>query len=412
MWGTLCRSYWGFLFTLLLVLPGCQAQSGGVPIWGQNQGDSRKSGVTPAAIEFSLEKGLFPIPRASFAVDTNIREVRIDAAGVAIMYTFSDLCVVYYPESSNVSLCNFQGDNAAFGNDGSLYTLDTLGLRRYVNGQQEWISLGIQYDRISLLSQDNSVFLIGINVTVVSSAGVVTQEFNTHLSNPFFALSPDESVIYLQYNIGQVQAVQRASGLVLWSQSFDTPIESVKVTESGMVILDTLVSVNFLNPADGTILQTFDSADGVNTLSVFPNLLILNRDRAIVAYNLTPPYSELYRFEGTYDFVSPASGAEGIFFIGNGYNLEAHLITDGTLIWEYRFDFTISTLHSSGNNSLYLTCTNRFYHLTVSSNEPQEPEAFPLWFLAWILPLVALVILFIYYVYRQNSKRHVYEEIN
>lgn len=253
------------------------------------------------------------------------------------------------------------------------------------------------------------MFTSGLSgIIVTSSDQSFVNQFENAGEQPKMALSLAEDIIIYQTDLQSVEARVVVTGELLWQREFSSPIESIQALKS-LVLIDTLYHLDMVQIQDGEIVQTLEAEEGINSLILYEDRMIVNRDRTVIAYTFAPTFSEVFRLEGFFDFLTHACGADDLFFLTLENELRAFSPKDGAHIWSYRFD-EAPTKVVLGNGTIFVASTSRFHHLSMISTPPAK-DPFPLWFLGWIIPLVLLVILFIVFAYRWNASRGGYEVI-
>lgn len=264
---------------------------------------------------------------------------------------------------------------------------------------------------VSAVDSQNRVYTVGNQfVSVFGNNQSLVAQFPTSADQPKLALSMDETVIYFQADPFTVEAREIVSGTFLWNRTFLSLVESIQVFPLG-IIVDTLIQLDLIN-GSGVTLASFNATEGINSLVLYDDRVVLNKDKTVAAYTYDgTSFRELFKLTGEFDYMAQAAGAGDLFFIASGTDLRAFSVKDGTEAWSFQLESSATKL-LLGNGTIFVTSLNSFIHISLNSEVPQDNEdPFPLWFLGWIIPLILLFFLFIFFAYRWNSSRKGYEVI-
>jgi len=274
---------------------------------------------------------------------------------------------------------------------------------------QVWGYTNTGIARVVTVDSRNWAYTVGNQfITIIADNMTFINQFPISADVPKLALSLNEQIIYFQVDPFTVEARVITTGEFLWNKTFNTLIESIQVFPLGIVV-DTLIQLDLLD-ANANVLGSFTATEGINSLLLYPDRVILNLDKTVAAYTYDGTFRQLYQLTGEFDYMCQAAGSSDLFFITSDTTLRAFSIQDGTEAWSFELQNPTSKI-ALGRNSIYLTSLSTFQHIALSSQQQEGDDPFPLWFLGWIIPLILLFVLFVFFAYRWNKNRRGYDVI-
>ena len=217
--------------------------------------------------------------------------------------------------------------------------------------------------------QDGIVHRVLNGVAVWSAARVNSEVFSP-------ALSPDESVLYVSFDINRLVAYNTSSGAVLWVVERPGGFQSPPTVGFGLVFASASAVMYALNASTGAAVWSFNTDMWIRDLALGPDgtLYVSSRDSYIYALRWDTGAQKWKVFVPNKDLPCPlALGSDGTLYVGTGVGLTAIATTPtgggaGTILWNYRGERVSSSVISAG--ILYATVDNGDVLALVDASSP------------------------------------------
>jgi hypothetical protein len=396
------------LSLLLLQLLACESlgqdnSNIGDAWWGQEGQNSQKSRVSLSST-FLDDNSMMHSPFTTFSqsVGSTVQQMVIDETGDVLLFTQENGCLQFSASSAVITQCPFEGQSLVLGSQGLVFTAKPGVLTRYTYGALDLVVNNKNVTRVVAIDSFNRIFTTGGSVTVLDTNLNVTTSFETATEQAQLALSLAEDVIYFQTSSEEMEARHILTGDLLWSHVFTNPIESIQVTSFGIVV-GTRGHLDLLEAISGESVAPLGSLEYINSQVLYEDRIVFTRDNSLSAITFDPAFRVVFTIEGQFTDQSFGCGASDLFVVSTGPELQAFSRKDGDSLWTYTLDEAPAVM-VVGNATLFtVSASGVFVQIRMTPLAVQP--SFPLWFLGWILPLIALFLLFIFFVHRWNSRK-------
>jgi outer membrane protein assembly factor BamB len=222
--------------------------------------------------------------------------------------------------------------------------------------------------------QDGIVHRVLNGVAVWSAARV-----NSDVFSP--ALSPDESILYVSFDISALVAYNTSSGAVLWMVERPGGFQSPPTVGFGLVFASAREVMYALNASTGAAVWSFNTDMWICDLALGPDgtLYVSSRDSYVYALRWDTGTQKWKVLVPNKDLSCPlALGSDGTLYVGTGVGVTAIATTPtggggggssaGTILWNYRGERVTSSVVSAG--ILYATVDNGDVLALVDASSP------------------------------------------
>jgi outer membrane protein assembly factor BamB len=229
--------------------------------------------------------------------------------------------------------------------------------------------------------QDGVVHRVFNGVAVWSAARV-----NSDVFSP--ALSPDESVLYVSYDISALVAYNASSGAVLWMVERPGGFQSPPTVGFGLVFASAREVVYALNASTGAAVWSFNTDMWIRDLALGPDgtLYVSSRDSHVYALRWDTGALKWKLLVPSKDLPCPlALGSDGTLYVGTGVGVTAIATSPtagggggggaGTILWSYRGERVTSTVVSAG--TVYATVDSGDVLALVDASSPSPTPSLP-----------------------------------
>jgi outer membrane protein assembly factor BamB len=264
------------------------------------------------------------------------------------------------------------------GEDGTVHAFDAA------SGAPRWtFDTSLAIDASPVIASDGSLYIGGqdgivhrvLNGVAVWSAARV----NSDVFSP--ALSPDESILYVSYDISALVAYNTSSGAVLWMEERPGGFQSPPAVGFGLVFASAREVMYALNASTGAAVWSFNTDMWIRDLALGPDgtVYVSSRDSYVYALRWDTGTQKWKVFVPNKDLPCPlALGSDGTLYVGTGVGVTAIATTPtggggggssaGTILWNYRGERVTSSVVSEG--VLYVTVDNGDVLALVDASSP------------------------------------------
>jgi len=234
--------------------------------------------------------------------------------------------------------------------------------------------------------QDGIVHRVLNGVAVWSAARISTDVFSP-------ALSPDESVLYVAYDINVLVALNASSGARIWMAERPGGFQSPPTVGFGLVFASALDTMYALNASTGAAVWSFKTDMWIRDLALGPDgtLYVSSRDSYIYALRWDTGALKWKVFVPNKNLPCPlALGSDGTLYVGTGVGVTAIATTPtgggggggsssssrsaGTILWNYRGERVTASVVSAG--VLYATVDSGDVLALVDASSPSPTPSF------------------------------------
>ena len=219
--------------------------------------------------------------------------------------------------------------------------------------------------------QDGIVHRVLNGVAVWSAARV-----NSDVFSP--ALSLDESILYVSYDISVLVAYNASSGAVLWRVERPGGFQSPPTVGRGLVFASAREVMYALNASTGAAVWSFNTDMWIRDLALGPDgtLYVSSRDSYVYALRWDTGIQKWKVFVPYKDVPCPlALGSDGTLYVGTGVGVTAIATNPtgggssaGTLLWSYRGERVTSSVVAAG--IVYVTVDSGDVLALVDASSP------------------------------------------
>lgn len=377
---------------LLLLSPCTESQSSPWPMFGhdsQHTGQSVSSGPSGSAVAPLWTFSALDSIQASPCLSSTLLYVGSDDASFYALNptTGSPVWVANTTRRirSTPALLPGAGTVVVCGEDGIVHAFDAA------SGAPRWnFATALAIHASPVIASDGSLYIGGqdgivhrvLNGVAVWSAARV----NTDVFSP--ALSPDESVLYVSFDISVLAAYNTSSGAVLWKVGRPGGFQSPPTVGFGLVFASARDVMYALNASTGAAVWSFNTDMWIRDLALGPDgtLYVSSRDGYIYALRWDTGAQKWKVFVPNKDLPCPlALGSDGTLYVGTGVGVTAIATTPtggggkgssgaGTILWTYRGERVTSSMVSGG--ILYVTVDNGDVLALVDASSPSPTPSF------------------------------------